>query len=175
MSKFRNTATRTRTKSAVTAGTTADLVVEGSGATGFGRDAKRALPLGRVELRGGEHLLRERWRARRQFEKLVRQLAVSSGEWTAPDSWAGFVSVRTCVPQRSVVRSGLVHARFEAGVRGGNRQMISSVLQRPTEPGEMLATGVPPGAVPFHARCFAACNAGTRLYNERSLLKYGLV
>jgi hypothetical protein len=66
-----------------------------------------------------------------------------------------------------------VHARLAAGLHGGSRQLIASVLQRADEPGEMLAywTSRYGRAIPKPVKRGIG-DALFRLYAEHPLLKY---
>ncbi len=109
-----------------------------------------------------------------RFAKLVRELAVTDPVWTAGLlGWLrGEGNLRTAA---LVGAAEYVQARLAAGATDGpsNRQVIASVLQRPDEPGELLAywTAVYGRNVPKPVKRGIA-DAVRRLYNGRSLLKY---
>ncbi|MFI2199302.1 TROVE domain-containing protein [Streptomyces sp. NPDC020192] len=109
-----------------------------------------------------------------RFTRLVRDLAVSDPDWTAGLlRWLrGEGNMRTA----SIVGAAeYVHARLTAGATDGpsNRQVVDSVLQRPDEPGELLAywTSTYGRAIPKPVKRGVA-DAVRRLYHARSLLKY---
>ncbi|QTD97759.1 TROVE domain-containing protein [Streptomyces cyanogenus] len=109
-----------------------------------------------------------------RFTRLVRQLAVSDPEWTA--GLLGWLRGEGNMRTASLVGAAeYVHARLAAGATGGpsNRQVVASVLQRPDEPGELLAywTSTHGRAVPKPVKRGIA-DAVRRLYHVRSLLKY---
>src|SRR5690606_14590517 len=66
-----------------------------------------------------------------------------------------------------------VKARLDAGLDGGNRRLVASVLRRPDEPGEALAYWISTygRAVPTPVKRGIA-DAVRRLYGERALVKY---
>ncbi|MFF4897602.1 TROVE domain-containing protein [Streptomyces sp. NPDC001068] len=109
-----------------------------------------------------------------RYAKLVRELAVTDPAWTAGLlGWLrGEANMRTAA---LVGAAEYVHARLTAGTTGGpsNRQVVASVLQRPDEPGELLAhwTATYGRAVPKPVKRGIA-DAVRRLYHGRSLLKY---
>jgi hypothetical protein len=72
-----------------------------------------------------------------------------------------------------VLAAEAVKARLAAGLDGGNRQLIGSVLRRADEPGEMLAywTSRYGRAVPKPVKRGIA-DAVARLYDERAFLRY---
>ncbi|MES9522857.1 TROVE domain-containing protein [Streptomyces capoamus] len=109
-----------------------------------------------------------------RFTRLVRALAVSDPEWTA--GLLGWLRGEGNMRTASLVGAAeYVHARLAAGATGGpsNRQVVASVLQRPDEPGELLAywTSTHGRAVPKPVKRGIA-DAVRRLYHVRSLLKY---
>ncbi|WP_316742350.1 TROVE domain-containing protein [Streptomyces sp. MK7] len=109
-----------------------------------------------------------------RFAKLVRELAVADPSWTA--GLLGWLRGEGNMRTASIVGAAeYVHARLAAGATGGpsNRQVVDSVLQRPDEPGELLAywTSVYGRAVPKPVKRGIA-DAVRRLYHCTSLLKY---
>ena len=143
------------------------------GAPGHARDAKSELFLLAVANMVGEDGFYERAGDRdARFRDLVRTVAVADGEWTA-----GFLPwLRTEAGMRSaslVAALDAVRARLDAGLNGGNRGLVASVLQRADEPGEALAywTSAYGRTVPKPVKRGIA-DAVRRLYTERSLLKY---
>ncbi|MGW0335371.1 TROVE domain-containing protein [Streptomyces sp. NPDC003011] len=109
-----------------------------------------------------------------RFTRLVGELAVTDPEWTAGLlGWLrGAGNLRTAAV---VGAAEYVTARLDAGATGGpsNRQVVDSVLQRPDEPGELLAywTTTYGRNVPKPVKRGVA-DAVRRLYGGRSLLKY---
>ncbi|MBB5931232.1 TROVE domain-containing protein [Streptomyces echinatus] len=109
-----------------------------------------------------------------RFARLVRDLAVADPQWTA--GLLGWLRGEGNMRTASLVGAAeYVHARLAAGATDGpsNRQVVASVLQRPDEPGELLAywTSAYGRAVPKPVKRGVA-DAVRRLYHARSLLKY---
>ncbi|MEU0597260.1 TROVE domain-containing protein [Streptomyces sp. NPDC006393] len=109
-----------------------------------------------------------------RFAKLVRELAVADPSWTA--GLLGWLRGEGNMRTASIVGAAeYVHARLAAGATDGpsNRQVVDSVLQRPDEPGELLAywTATYGRAVPKPLKRGIA-DAVRRLYHAKSLLKY---
>ncbi|MCC5479467.1 TROVE domain-containing protein [Streptomyces barringtoniae] len=109
-----------------------------------------------------------------RFARLVRDLAVSDPHWTA--GLLGWLRGEGHMRTASLVGAAeYVHARLTAGATDGpsNRQVVDSVLQRPDEPGELLAywTSAYGRAVPKPIKRGVA-DAVRRLYHAKSLLKY---
>lgn len=109
-----------------------------------------------------------------RFARLVRELAVADPSWTA--GLLGWLRGEGNMRTASIVGAAeYVHARLAAGATDGpsNRQVVDSVLQRPDEPGELLAywTSVHGRAVPKPVKRGIA-DAVRRLYHAKSLLKY---
>ncbi|MEV6837452.1 TROVE domain-containing protein [Streptomyces sp. NPDC051133] len=109
-----------------------------------------------------------------RFARLVRDLAVSDPAWTAGLlRWLrGDGNMRTA----SIVGAAeYVRARLTAGATDGptGRQVVDAVLQRPDEPGELLAywTSTYGRAVPKPVKRGTA-DAVRRLYHAKALLKY---
>jgi len=143
------------------------------GAPGYARDAKSELFLLAVSNMVGEDTFYERANKRdERFRELVHKVAVEDVEWLA-----GFLPwLRNEANLRSapiVAALEAVAARLAAGLSGGNRRLVASVLQRADEPGEALAYWMANHgrAVPKPVKRGIA-DAVRRLYNERSLLKY---
>lgn len=106
-----------------------------------------------------------------RFVKLTRKVAVADPQWTAQFlRW-----LRTSGNIRTAAVVGAVEAAramIEAGVPGG-RGIVASVLQRPDEPGEMLAYHLQAHGRPLPmAIKRGIADAVGRLYSERALLKY---
>ncbi|MFI5795572.1 TROVE domain-containing protein [Streptomyces sp. NPDC051677] len=109
-----------------------------------------------------------------RFTNLVRELAVSDPSWTA--GLLGWLRGEGNLRTASIVGAAeYVKARLDAGAVDGpsNRQVVASVLQRPDEPGELLAywTAVHGRNVPKPVKRGIA-DAVRRLYSGKSLLKY---
>ncbi|MBW8796016.1 MAG: TROVE domain-containing protein [Streptomyces sp.] len=109
-----------------------------------------------------------------RFATLLRELAVTDPAWAA--GLLGWLRGEGNMRTASIVGAAeYVHARLTAGVTDGpsNRRVVASVLQRPDEPGELLAywTATYGRAVPKPVKRGIA-DAVRRLYHGRSLLKY---
>ncbi|MEU9733537.1 TROVE domain-containing protein [Streptomyces sp. NPDC048002] len=109
-----------------------------------------------------------------RFRTLVRELAVADPEWTA--GLLGWLRGEGNLRSAAVVGAAeYVKARLDAGASDGpsNRRVVDSVLQRPDEPGELLAywTSTYGRAVPKPVKRGIA-DALRRLYSGRALLKY---
>jgi hypothetical protein len=171
MSKFNKGTVRAPGRSPVTSEGTPSATTY-QGAPGFAREAKSELYLLGVANMGSEASFYEAAGERDlRYATLVRQLAVEDLPWLT-----GFLSwLRAEANMRTAPLIGAaeaVKARHEAKETGG-RALISSVLQRADEPGELLAYwlsrhGKP---VPIAVKRGLA-DAVIRLYDERSLLKY---
>lgn len=115
-------------------------------------------------------------------EKLIammRQVAVEDIDWAADFlTWLrGPGNIRTAA---IILAPEAVDARLKAGLHAPensvmptNREIIASVLQRPDEPGEMLAywTATHGRSIPKPIKRGIA-DAVRRMYNEHALLKY---
>ncbi|WP_405967009.1 TROVE domain-containing protein [Streptomyces sp. NBC_00015] len=109
-----------------------------------------------------------------RFAELVRELAVSDPSWTA--GLLGWLRGEGNIRTAAIVGAAeYVHARLTAGATDGpsNRQVVDCVLQRPDEPGELLAywTATYGRNIPKPVKRGIA-DAVRRLYNGKSLLKY---
>jgi hypothetical protein len=153
--------------------TGAGPAVTAQGGQGVVRDARSELFLLAVANMVGEDTFYEAADQRDQrFRDLVRSAAVEDFAWLG--RMAGWL--RKDANMRSaplVAAAEAVHARLEAGLHGGNRQLIDAVCQRADEPGELLAywTARHGRAVPKPVKRGLA-DAVARLYTERALLKY---
>jgi hypothetical protein len=143
------------------------------GAPGHVRDTRSELFLLAVSNFVSEDTFYEGASVRDQrFRSLVRRLAVDDFDWLARFlRW-----LRTDAQLRSAPLVGALeaaHARASAGLHGGTRQLVASVLLRADEPGEALAYWVATygRALPQPVKRGIA-DAVRRLYTERSLLKY---
>lgn len=145
------------------------------GATGFSRDAKTELFLRAASSFAGEKSFYEDGDTRdSRLIALTRELAVTHDGF----AWLGkFVPwLRTEGFMRSgpvMIAAEAVKARLDAGLAGGNRQLIDSAMARADEPGEMLGYWIDRFGrnVPVPVKRGLA-DAANRLYTQRSLLKY---
>jgi hypothetical protein len=145
------------------------------GGTGYARDARSELFLRATASFAGEDSF---------YEEAVlrdgRMCELVSGLATDQDGFAwlaGFLpwlrdggNIRTA---SVILAAEAVRARLAAGLDGGNRQLVGSVLRRADEPGEMLAywTSRHGRAVPKPVKRGIA-DAVARLYDERAFLRY---
>ncbi|MFC9700914.1 TROVE domain-containing protein [Streptomyces sp. NPDC056943] len=186
MTRFNARGTRPATSSPVT--TTREPTRTHEGGAGHLRTAHSELYLLAVTNMVGQDTYYERGGQRDdRYTQLVRQLAVEDPAWTAgllgwlrgPGSMrtaslvgaAEFVHARLAAAKGD---SGLGHqAAIEQQDAGWNRRVISSVLQRADEPGELLAywTSRYGRAIPKPIKRGIEDAVGS-LYTERSLLKY---
>jgi hypothetical protein len=145
------------------------------GGTGYARDARSELFLRATASFAGEDSFYEDAAVRdERLRELVSGLATDADGFT----WlAGFLpwlrdegNVRTAPV---MLAAEAVRARLAAGLEGGNRQLVGSVLRRADEPGEMLAywTSRYGRAVPKPVKRGIA-DAVARLYDERAFLRY---
>ncbi|MEU3617805.1 TROVE domain-containing protein [Streptomyces sp. NPDC006872] len=173
MARFNVRATKAQPTSPVT--TTGRVLRTHQGGRGHERDARSELFLLAVSNLVSQKTFYESGADRDdRFAKLVRELAVSDPSWTAGLlGWLrGAGNLRTAAV---VGAAEYVKARLDAGATDGpsNRQVVDSVLQRPDEPGELLAywTSVYGRNVPKPVKRGVA-DAVRRLYGGKSLLKY---
>lgn len=143
------------------------------GAPGYLRDARSELFVLAVSNMVGEDGFYERAGARDdRFRALVHRVAVEDGDWMARFlPWLrGEANMRSA---SLVAALESVRARLAAGLHGGNRRLVASVLQRADEPGEALGYWMSRygRAVPKPVKRGVA-DAVRRLYTERSLVKY---
>jgi hypothetical protein len=145
------------------------------GGTGYARDVKSELFLRASASFAGEDSFYEAAAVRDdRLRELVHGLAVTEDGF----AWlGGFLpwlrgegNIRTAP---LLLAAETVRARLAKGLRGGNRQLVSAVLQRADEPGEMLAywTSRYGRAVPKPVKRGIADAIG-KLYSEYALLKY---
>jgi len=142
------------------------------GAPGFRRDAKSELFLLAVSNMVGEDTHHEKANTRdSRYVRLIHEVATSDLEWvTAFAAWLrGSANMRSA---SLVLAAEAAAAALKAGTPG-SRKIVESVLQRADEPGEMLAYWWTHHGrhVPKPVKRGIADGA-TRLYSERSLLKY---
>ena len=197
MSRFNTRTARPTGVSPVT--TTGQTTPTFEGGTGFLRDEKSELFLLAVANMVGQDTYYETGGQRDdRYTQLVRQLAVADPEWTA--GLLGWLRGDGNMRTASLVGAAeYVKARLDAaGTRerriheqgadkaatvwsgdsldysaAANRRVIASVLQRPDEPGELLAywTSRYGRNLPKPVKRGIA-DAIQRMYNERALLKY---
>jgi len=160
--------------------TTGQTAPTHEGGTGFLRDAKSELFLLAVANFVGQDAFYETGGQRDdRYTQLVRTLAVEDPEWTAGLlGWLrgdGNMRTASLVGAAEFVKARLEHGREDVrgGATGVNRDVIASVLQRPDEPGELLAywTSRYGRNLPKPVKRGIA-DAVQRMYSERSLLKY---
>ncbi|MGW0880671.1 TROVE domain-containing protein [Streptomyces sp. NPDC002671] len=172
MARFNTRAAKAQPKSAVTS--TGRILRTYEGGRGQERDPRSELFLLAVShfVTGTFYENAEERDGR--FTRLVRDLAVSDPSW--PAGLLGWLRGEGNMRTASIVGAAeYVHARLAAGATEGpsNRQVVDSVLQRPDEPGELLAywTSAYGRAIPKPVKRGVA-DAVRRLYHVRSLLKY---
>lgn len=173
MSKFNTPKVRPRgATSAVTASVTPNATTYEGGA-GYTRDVKGELFQLAVVNMVGESTFYEHASGRdTRYTQLVRQATLDDPNWTARLlAW-----LRGTANMRSAALVGAAEytrARLDAGLAGTSRQVVSSVIQRADEPGELLAYWISRYGkkIPKPLKRGVA-DAVTRLYTERSLLKY---
>ncbi|MER6350161.1 TROVE domain-containing protein [Streptomyces sp. NPDC001595] len=173
MARFNTRAAKAQPVSPVT--TTGRTLRTHQGGRGHERDARSELFLLAVANLVSQQTFHESGDARDdRYARLVRELAVSDPSWTAGLlGWLrGEGNLRTAA---LVGAAEYVKARLDAGATDGpaNRQVVDSVLQRPDEPGELLAywTSSYGRAVPKPVKRGVA-DAVRRLYSGKALLKY---
>jgi TROVE domain len=171
MARFNIRAAKAAPVSPVT--TTGVRIATHEGGTGHLRDARSELFLLAVANFVTQQTFYESGDERdARFRSLLWQLAVEDPQWTADFlRW-----LRSDAQMRTASLVGATEftaARLAGGVPGMSRQVIASVLQRPDEPGELLAywTHLYGRAVPKPVKRGIADAVG-RLYTERALLKY---
>ncbi|MFG2130167.1 TROVE domain-containing protein [Streptomyces sp. NPDC048751] len=173
MARFNNKAAKAQPVSRVTS--TGRVLRTYEGGRGRERDARSELFLLAVSNLVSQQTFYEAGADRDdRFQRLVRELAVSDAEWTA--GLLGWLRGEGNLRTAAVVGAAeYVKARLDAGVSHGpsNRQVVASVLQRPDEPGELLAywTAQYGRNVPKPVKRGIA-DAVRRLYSGKSLLKY---
>lgn len=173
MAKFNKTTTRPAVGQGPVRAEAAPSTFTHEGAPAHLRDAKSELFLLAVANFVGEDTFYERAGQRDdRYAALVREVALADVAWLTD-----FVRwLRADANMRSapvVAAAEAVKARLDAGVHGGNRQLVAAAMARADEPGELLAYWRSRfgRAVPQPVKNGVA-DAVRRLYNERSLLKY---
>ncbi|RNL85502.1 TROVE domain-containing protein [Halostreptopolyspora alba] len=143
------------------------------GAPGYQRDTRTELFLLAVSSMVGEHTFYEAADERdERFRTLVARLAVDDVEWLAQLlTWLRKEANLRSAPLVGALEAA--RARLGAGAHGHSRQLVSAALGRADEPGEALAywTGRYGRSLPKPVKRGVA-DAVTRLYSQRSLLKY---
>ncbi|MFI9615897.1 TROVE domain-containing protein [Streptomyces sp. NPDC052023] len=173
MARFNTRATKAQPTSRVTS--TGRILRTFQGGRGQERDPRSELFLLAVSHFVSQQTFYESGAGRDdRFVRLVRELAVTDPVWTA--GLLGWLRGAGNLRTASVVGAAeYVKARLEAGASDGpsNRQVVDSVLQRPDEPGELLAywTALYGRNIPKPVKRGVA-DAVRRLYSGKSLLKY---
>ncbi|GGV16525.1 RNA-binding protein [Streptomyces filipinensis] len=172
MARFNTRTTRAQPKSAVTS--TGRILRTYEGGRGQERDPRSELFLLAVSHFAQNTFYESGADRDDRFARLVRDLAVTDPDWTA--GLLGWLRGEGHLRTASLVGAAeYVHARLAAGATDGpsNRQVVDAVLQRPDEPGELLAywTSTYGRAVPKPVKRGVA-DAVRRLYHAKSLLKY---
>ncbi|KUO03656.1 TROVE domain-containing protein [Streptomyces caeruleatus] len=173
MARFNTRAAKARPTSRVTS--TGRVLRTYEGGRGRERDARSELFLLSVANFVSQQTFYETGADRDdRFARLVRELAVTDPVWTA--GLLGWLRGEGNLRTASIVGAAeYVKARLDAGATDGpsNRQVVASVLQRPDEPGELLAywTALYGRNVPKPVKRGVA-DAVRRLYSGKSLLKY---
>ncbi|MBY8866032.1 TROVE domain-containing protein [Streptomyces sennicomposti] len=173
MARFNTKTARPRSASPVV--TTGRALRTYEGGRGHERDARSELFLLAVSNMVSQQTFYESAGDRDdRFARLVRELAVADPSWTA--GLLGWLRGEGNMRTASLVGAAeYVRARLTAGATDGptGRQLVASVLQRPDEPGELLAywTAAYGRNVPKPVKRGVA-DAVRRLYHPKSLLKY---
>jgi len=145
------------------------------GGTGYERDARSELFLRATASFAGEDSFYEDAAVRDdRLRELVSGLATDADGFTWLQGFLPWLREEGNIRSASVALAAeAVKARLAAGLDGGNRQLVGSVLRRGDEPGEMLAywTSAHGRAVPQPVKRGVA-DAVTRLYDERAFLRY---
>lgn len=170
MSKFNTASGRTSTGPLVIEDRPSTITAQGG--AGFRRDERSDLFLLAVANKVGEDTFYEGASERdARFRELIHAVAPANVEWMKH-----FISwLRDGANMRSasvVAAAETAKAMLDLGI-SGSRPIISSALQRPDEPGEMLAywTSRYGRNIPKPVKRGVA-DAVQRLYTERALLKY---
>jgi hypothetical protein len=171
MARFNTRSTRPSVSSPVKS--TGEQTRTHEGGAGYLRDERSELFLLAVTNMVGQDTFYETGGQRDdRYTQLVRQLAVEDPEWTAGMlGWLrGDGNLRTAA---IVGAAEFTRARLDAQAPGHSRQVITSVLQRADEPGELLAywTSRYGRAIPKPMKRGIEDAVG-HLYTERALLKY---
>jgi TROVE domain len=145
------------------------------GGTGYARDARSELFLRATASFAGEDSFYEDAGARdERLRELVSGLATDTDGFAWLRGFLPWLREEGNIRTASVMLAAeAVKARLAAGLDGGNRQLVGSVLRRGDEPGEMLAywTSAYGRAIPQPVKRGVA-DAVARLYDERAFLRY---
>ncbi len=145
------------------------------GGAGYARDARSELFLRATASFAGEDSFYEDAAVREgRMSELVSGLATDADGFGWLRGFLPWLREKGNMRTAPVVLAAeAVRARLGAGLDGGNRQLVGSVLRRADEPGEMLAywTSRYGRAVPKPVKRGVA-DAVARLYDERAFLRY---
>ncbi|MEU9045367.1 MULTISPECIES: TROVE domain-containing protein [unclassified Kitasatospora] len=148
-------------------------VINHQGGTGYVREPKSELFLLAVShLFGQESFYEAAVERDERYLRLIREQAVSDPLWTL--GLLRWLRAEARIRTAALVGAAeFVHARSAAGAAGYSRQAVDAVLQRPDEPGELLAhwTARYGRRLPQPLRRGIG-DAVRRLYTGRALLKY---
>ncbi|MFF7677438.1 TROVE domain-containing protein [Actinacidiphila glaucinigra] len=140
---------------------------------GYAREPKAELFLLAVSHMAGQNSFYEGAGSRdERYARLVRRLAVEDPQWTL--GLLRWLRTQAHIRTASVVGAAeFVRGRLDAGAAGFSRQAVEAVLQRPDEPGELLAywTSRYGRRLPQPLKRGVA-DAVRRLYTGRALLRY---
>lgn len=174
MAKFNVTDSRPAGQSYVTTKLDAPVGLNQLGGAAYARETRSELYLLAIALLDVDH---DTWHEKgdqrlQRFRSLVHHLAVRDAEWLS-----GLLAyLRKDMNMRSASLVGaaeFVYARRHAGLHGLSRQVVSAVLRRADEPGELLAywTSRYGRRIPKPLKRGIADRLPA-LYDQRSLLKY---
>lgn len=152
--------------------TTGERLVTHEGAPAYARDEKSDLVLMALGSMYGATTLYENGKAREsRFAELVRAVAAVDLPWLV--AFTHWLRTEGDMRTASLVAAGETARVMIKQEVPGARKVVSSVLQRPDEPGEFLAywTGEYGRRLPMAVKRGVG-DAAIRLYSERSLLKY---
>ena len=145
------------------------------GGAGYARDARSELFLRATASFAGEDSFYEDAAVRDdRMRELLSALATDADGFAWLAGFPPWLRHEGNIRTASVVLAAeAVRARLAAGLEGGNRQLVGSVLRRADEPGEMLAywTSRYGRAIPKPVKRGIA-DAVARLYDERAFLRY---
>jgi hypothetical protein len=178
MTRFNTKNTKAKVTSPVKA--TGKVVANHNGGKGYLRDEKSELVLLAVVNFVGQNTFYESGGSRDdRYTQLIHKVALSDPKWVVDMlTWLrgpGNMRTAAIVGAAEFVKARLDDPSNKTVVEapGLNRKVINAVLQRPDEPGELLAywTSTHGRNVPMPVKRGVA-DAATRMYNQRSLLKY---
>jgi len=146
------------------------------GGPGYQRDAKSELFLRATTMFVGEKAFYESANeGANRLRVLVAEIVKTDEGWEWLKGFLPWLRSEANIRTAGILLSvEAVHARLAYGLHGnGNRELISRVLQRADEPGEVLAywTSRYGKAIPKPIKRGVA-DAATRLYSERGFLRY---